>query len=222
VGKNRPKKQPTIREKLSKVGVKNLDEVELLTLILASGGKQGSVLQLAKQVLKVFPLAVLHRPSLAELIKISGIGIAKASQITAALELGRRNAQPSRERLVNPRSVLAHVSSIRGKRREHTICLYLNGRHELLHQETVAIGGLNYSLLEPRDVFSPALRLPASSVIVVHNHPSGSIRPSKEDLHVTKKLLQAGELLGVNLLDHLIVTKNQHASLREMGYFDKT
>lgn len=211
--------QPLIREKLGKVGVKNLNDEELISLILCSGNRRASVSTVSKRVLTTFPTEILHQLSLKKITKVSGIGIAKAAQIIAAVELGRRNVQPKREKLINPESVLAHLESIRKKRREHTVCLYLNGRHELLHKETIAIGGLNYSLLEARDVFSPALRLPAASIIMAHNHPSGSIQPSEEDIFVTKKLINVGELLGVTLLDHLIITRDQHASIRELGYF---
>ena len=165
-----------------------------------------------------FSLNELHQQPITKLIAIPGLGRAKASQILAAVELGRRSALPTKERLINPQAVLNKVSEIRTKTREHTICLYLNGRHELLHQETIAIGGLNYSLIEARDVFGPALRLPAASVILVHNHPSGSIQPSEEDLRVTKRLLEVGKILGVTLLDHLIVTKKDYVSLRELGH----
>lgn len=212
-------KKPQIREKLVKVGVKNLSDEELISLVLVSGDTKVAVSSLAKQLLATFPLEKLSSQSVKKLTKISGIGVAKATKIMAAVELGRRSLQPKRERVVNPLSVLNHVDHIRRKSREHTICLYLNGRHELLQQETIAIGGLNYSLIEARDVFGPALSLPAASVILIHNHPSGSIQPSEEDLFVTNKLIQAGGLLGVTLLDHLIVTKNSYASLREMGYF---
>ena len=211
------KARPTIREKLRSFGPQNLNNEELLALILGSGTLNVSVIQLATQILHRFPLEMLHQQSLAQLISVTGLGLAKAAQIMAALELGKRNHQPASVQIKNPRHVLPHLEHIRRKRREHTLCLYLNARHELLHKETIAIGGLNYSLLEARDVLSPALRLPAVSIILAHNHPSGSTEPSAEDLSVTAKLAQAGKLLGVTLLDHLIVTKTAYVSLREQG-----
>ncbi|HCR81290.1 MAG: repair protein RadC protein [Candidatus Pacebacteria bacterium GW2011_GWA1_46_10] len=211
------KHRPNIREKLRSFGPQNLSNQELLALILGSGTLNLSVIQLAAQILRQFPLAILHQPSLKKLTTISGLGPAKAAQIMAALELGKRNHQPTPTPIRNPHSVLPHLEEIRRKRREHTICLYLNARHELLHKETVAVGGLNYSLLEARDVFGPALRLPAVSIILAHNHPSGSTKPSQEDLSVTDKLAKAGTLLGVTLLDHLIVTRTAYTSLREQG-----
>lgn len=206
-----------MREKLRHFGVANLSNTELLAIVLGSGTVNLSVIQLATAILKAYPLELLHQQTLAKLTALSGIGIAKAGQILAAVELGRRNLQPPRETVKNPRDVLPHLDQIRRRQREHTLCFYLNARHELVHKETIAIGGLNYSLLEARDVFSPALRLPAVSIILAHNHPSGSTKPSQEDFDVTARLAAAGKLLGVTLLDHLIVTKTAYTSLREQG-----
>lgn len=210
-----------MREKLADFGGQNLTEVELLAIILGSGGRQSSVLQLARQVLQAFPLSELPQQNLKNFLTVPGIGVAKATQILAALEFGRRCALPPRAVVSSPAQVLMHVEHLRRLPREHTVCLYLNARHELLHTETVAVGGLNYSLLEPRDVFGPALRLPAASCIVVHNHPSGVAEPSPDDLTVTRRLQEAGRLLGVTLLDHIIVAKEEHTSLRELGYLEE-
>jgi DNA repair protein RadC len=213
--------RPKTREKLKSVGVENLSNVELLALVLGSGGRRFSVTALAAELLRRFPLSEISRQPPAALIAFSGMGTAKAAQILAALELGKRALHTGQEAVRNPRAVLAHLEHIRGKQREYTVCLYLNARQELLHKETIAIGGLNYSLLEARDVFAPALRLPAASVILAHNHPSGSTEPSKEDLEVTCTLISAGKLLGITVLDHLIVTKKHYASLRELGHLDE-
>lgn len=212
-----PRKQVKVREKLRFFGAENLTNVELLAVVFGSGQLNLPVMQLAAAVLAKFPLTNLHRQSLLKLQTIHGIGPAKAAQLMAALELGRRNQQPVSHPIKNPTAVLPHVDAIRRLHREHTVCLYLNARHELIHQETVAVGGLNYSLLEARDVFAPAIRLPAVSIIMVHNHPSGSNEPSQEDLTVTNKLAEAGKLLGITLLDHLIVTRRSYCSLREKG-----
>jgi DNA repair protein RadC len=217
---SKDKPRPKTREKLRRFGVANLSNAELLALVLGSGTVNLSVIQLANAILKTYPLELLHQQTLPKLTALNGLGLAKAAQIMAAVELGRRNFQPPHEIIKNPSSVLPHVSALRRLQREHTVCLYLNARHELLHQETVAVGGLNYSLLEPRDIFSPALRLPAASLIMVHNHPSGSTEASKEDLAVTRKLVAVGKMLGVTLLDHLIVTQNNYVSLREKGLIE--
>lgn len=203
------------------MGLENLTTVELVALVLGSGGRRFSVTALATELLRHFPLTdISHQPP-AALIGFPGMGLAKASQILAALELGKRALHTHPEVLRNPRGVAAHLAHIRSKQREHTVCLYLNARHELLHKETIAIGGLNYSMLEARDVFAPALRLPAAFIILAHNHPSGSAEPSKEDIAVTRTLMSAGKLLGVTVLDHLIVTKKHYSSLRELGHLDE-
>lgn len=213
--------RPNAREKLKNVGTENLTNVELVTLVLGSGGRRFSVTALAAALLRRFSLADISRQPPAALTAFPGMGTAKAAQILAALELGKRALHTNQEIVRNPQAVLAHLEQIRDKQREYTVCLYLNARHELLYKETIAIGGLNYSLLEARDVFAPALRLPAAFVILAHNHPSGAVEPSKEDLQVTRALASAGKLLGIVVLDHLIVTKKHYVSLRELGHLDE-
>lgn len=202
------------REKLKEFGIKNLTNVELLSVVLGSGTAKLSVFNLAHSLLNSFSLEKILKTPSKELIKFPGLGVVKAGQVLAAIELGQRSLKISAlPKILTATDAVKHLENIRQKKREHVVCLYLNGRHELIHQETVAIGGLNYSLLEPRDVFGPALRIPAPYIILGHNHPSGSAKPSSEDHQVTEKLKKAGELLGVTLLDHLVIGKNNYFSL---------
>lgn len=204
------------------VGVANLTNEELLALVLGSGTHGFSAVQLASLVLKAFPLKELHTLPIEKLTALSGIGSAQATKILAGIELGRRNAFPPSEKIITPATVLPHVSHIRQKTKEHTLCLYLNARAELLHVETIAVGGINYNLLEIRDVVAPALTLPAVSCILVHNHPSGTLEPSSADLLTTTKIQGACEFFGVHFLDHLIVTKKAYFSFKEAGLLENS
>lgn len=204
------------------VGVANLTNEELLALVLGSGTRGFSAVQLASLVLKASPLKELHTLSVEKLTSFSGIGPAQATKILAGVELGRRNAFPLSEKIITPATVLAHVSHIRQKTKEHTLCLYLNARSELLRVETIAVGGLNYSLLEIRDVLAPALTLPAVSCILVHNHPSGTLEPSSADLTTTTKIQEACDFFGVHFLDHLIVTQKSYFSFKEAGLLENS
>lgn len=213
-----PSHKLDMREKLRHFGAENLTPQELLALVLGSGNGVESVKKTASRILKAMPLETLAHKPLSALLSVSGLGMAKAARILAALELGRRSAQPPKRVIKNPAAALPYLAEMRSKTREHTLCLYLNARHELVHKETIAVGGLNYSVLEARDVFAPAFRLPATSIILAHNHPSGTLEASEDDLHVTEKLVEAGKLLGITLLDHLILTHQGHISLKEKGY----
>jgi len=204
------------RERLIHFGANNLTNIELLAILLSSGTKQYSVLNVAKKLLKRFPLEILNKTSLSELISISGIGYAKACTILACLELSNRiHSNRQLMKLNNPQKIFELARDIKDKKKEYTLALYLNGRQELTHKQIISIGSLNYNLLEVRDVFTPALTLPASFVILVHNHPSGDPTASDDDIKVTKKLLKAGEILGINMIDHVIVSFNNYFSFKE-------
>lgn len=120
--------------------------------------------------------------------------------------------------ITGPADVLAHVADIRGSAQERVVALYLDARNRPLHRELVAVGGLRASVIQPRDILAPALRLPAAAIVLVHNHPSGDTTPSREDLEVTRQLVAAAQLLGLELLDHLVVSRSRCSSLRELGH----
>jgi DNA repair protein RadC len=213
-------KKPKLREKLQLMGVQNLNDDELLSLVLGTGSNKIPVNKLGKKILNLFPIKKIHLNSTKDLIKQGGIGLAKASRIMAAIELGRRNAFPTIDKVTSPTSVLPYLRKIRDKKKEYAMCLYLNARSEIVHTEIVALGGLNYIFLEPRNILSPALTLPATSIILAHNHPSENTKPSLADKKTTKKLIQATKLLDIELLDHLIITKQAYFSFKEAGLLD--
>lgn len=209
--------KPKLREKMQRMGVENLSNEELIAILLGSGSTKLPIKKLAKNILKQFPLNKIHLQSIKKLTKITGIGFAHATKILASIELGRRNTFPSLEKILSPTSAIPYLHKIRFKTKEHTMCLYLNARSELIHTEIIALGGLNYTLLEPKDVLGPALTLPATAFILSHNHPSGNTNPSLADKKSTEQLLKASQLLGVQFLDHIIITKQAYFSFKEAG-----
>lgn len=204
------------REKLRQGGVQALNNVELLAIIIGSGLKNCNALELAKKVEKQI-FQKTQSISLTALSQIMGIGEILAGKILASLELGQRFSQAKEKplQLSSPEKIFALSSQLHHKKQEHCLAFYLNGRQELLSQQTIAIGGLNYNFLEARAIFAPAFQLGASSFILVHNHPSGSVEPSEDDLLLTKKISSLAELMGLKLLDHLIVGKDRFYSMRQ-------
>jgi len=202
------------REKLEKTGVSSLKDEELLAIILGTGYKGKNVLQLAKEILKQYPADDFIRIPLSKLKSIKGIGTAKASVIAAAVELVKRGIDKNIISIKKPTDVLPYIADIKARHKEYFIVFYLNARNEILKREFVSVGILTASLVHPREVFSPAIAHSAASVIFVHNHPSGDSTPSEEDLKLTKRLVTAGEILGIEVLDHIIVTKTDFLSMK--------
>ncbi len=201
------------REKARQLGLTALSDHELLALMIGSGQKNSNVLEIAKKVEKVLHSSTPH---VAELCKINGIGQILATKILASLEFAERfNKLSHFEQVDSPDKIFTLSLEIHDKKQEYCLAFYLNGRQELLHKKIIAVGGLNYNFLEPRDIFAPAFSLGASGLILVHNHPSGNPEPSDEDLLLTEKVRHLAELLGVKFLDHLIVSKKNYFSLRE-------
>jgi DNA repair protein RadC len=159
---------------------------------------------------------VLSEWPLGRWMKVPGVGRARGAALTAAFELGRRAGRtPSAGRAIRgPEDVLAHVGDLAHERREHFVVLLLNARHEIQGRETVSIGSLNASIVHPREVFRPAILHAAASVVLVHNHPSGDPEPSEEDLGITRRLVEVGELVGIGVLDHVIVASRGTVSFR--------
>lgn len=211
------------RERLLFEGKESLTNQELLAIILRTGTKQESAIQLAQRVLQQFEgLHLLKDATIEELTQIKGIGVAKAVEICAALELGRRiNSMQSEERfkIRSPEDVSRYVmDEMRFLTQEHFVCLYLNTKNEVIHKKTIFIGSLNASIVHPREVFKEALKRSAASIIALHNHPSGDPDPSAEDIAVTRRLCESGKLLGIELLDHIIIGDLKYVSLKEKGY----
>jgi DNA repair protein RadC len=203
------------REKLCARGVAALSDGELLALLLGSGTPGRSAMRIARALARRSPAELAGWP-LMRWLRVQGIGPARAAAVLAAFELGRRAAEPKgpAPAIRGPEDVLALVRDLARARREHFVVLLLNARHELQCRETVSIGSLNASIVHPREVFLPAILHSAASVVLVHNHPSGDPEPSEEDLSITRRLVEVGELVGIGVLDHVIVASRGTVSFR--------
>ncbi|TYS00912.1 JAB domain-containing protein [Rossellomorea vietnamensis] len=211
------------RERMVQSGAASLSNQELLAIILRTGTKSESVLQLSNRVLTTFEgFRMLKEASLEEITEINGIGLAKAVQIMAAVEIGRRIgnlAYDDRYAIRSPEDGANYVmNDMRFLSQEHFVCLYLNTKNQVLHKQTIFIGSLNASIVHPREVFKEAFRRSAASIICIHNHPSGDPTPSREDIEVTKRLVECGKIIGIDVLDHLIIGEKKYVSLKEKGY----
>jgi DNA repair protein RadC len=206
------------REKLEKYGPGKLSDSELFAILLRTGPTGTGVLDLSRKILKQFQGTKLINASFEELKNIHGIGPAKASEIVACFELGRRLLKDKKAALIlSPREVWEELKDIRENKKEHFIVFILDTQNQVIKREVVSIGTLNASLIHPREVFEPAIKHLASHIIIAHNHPSGSLEPSEEDLGITKRLQKAGSVLGVEILDHVIVTTVGYSSFKEKG-----
>ncbi|USK69375.1 DNA repair protein RadC [Peribacillus asahii] len=217
------RKEEKPRERFLQDGPESLSNQELFALLLRTGTKEESVLQMANRLMDAFEeLRLLKEASIEELTAIKGIGEAKAIQLLAAVELGRRiHRVNNQERYVirSPEDGAKYcMEEMRFLTQEHFVCLYLNTKNQVLHKRTVFIGSLNASIVHPREVFKEAFRRSAASIICLHNHPSGSPDPSKEDIEVTKRLVECGKIIGIDLLDHIIIGEHKYVSLKEKGY----
>lgn len=211
------------RERFIQHGPESLSNQELLALLLRTGTKQDSVMALSNKLLAKFGgLRLLKESSIEEMTSIKGIGEAKAVQISAAMELGRRISNlTNEERYVirSPEDCANYcMNDMRFLTQEHFVCIYLNTKNQILHKQTIFIGSLNASIVHPREVFKEALRRSAASIICLHNHPSGDPTPSREDIEVTKRLAECGRIMGIELLDHLVIGEKKYVSLKEKGY----
>ena len=207
------------RERLQKHGAEALSTAELLALLMGGGTRGQSVMMTAQTLLARFGnLQNIASASIEELSKIKGIGPAKACQIKAALELAKRVDDPDYKKSAPVKSPEEAVESIRstlkGKKKEHFYLLCLDTRNRVTNVDQVSVGNLDSSIVHPREVFKTAISCLASSVIFVHNHPSGDLEPSSEDINLTKRLTEAGELLGIPVLDHIIVCDKDFTSLK--------
>lgn len=212
------------RERLITYGADALSTAELLAVLLRTGSEQSSAVGLAEHLLAHFGnLRGVANATIEELACVHGIGPAKAAQIKAAIEFGRRliAASPEeRPKIRSPRDIYNLLGpSLRDEKREHFIALLLDTKNGVLRSRTVSVGDLSSSIVHPREVFAEAIRHGAASLIVAHNHPSGDPTPSPEDIAVTRRLAEAGELLGIELLDHIVLGDNRWTSLKEKGLF---
>ena len=213
------------RERLQKFGVEALSAQEILALILGRGIAGASVTVTAQRLLSQFGnLKGIASASVEELSQVKGIGIAKASQIKAAFELTNRLEDYSeagdKSLVKTPDDVVGVVRSrLRGKKKEHFLALLLDTRNQLIKVSEISIGSLDTSIVHPREVFKEAISASAASVIFAHNHPSGDPEASEDDIELTKRLAKAGEIVGIDVLDHIIITDKKYLSLKRQGLF---
>jgi len=206
------------REKILKYGPAKLTTTELLAILLRTGIKDLNVIELSNKILKLFGTKNIQYITITDLQNIKGLGPVKAAEIIACIALGKRLLQEEQPlQAITPQNVFDSLKDIRSLKKEHFIAIYLDTRNQEIHREIISIGTLNASLVHPREVFEPAVRQLAAGIMLVHNHPSGDIKPSHEDLLITKKLVDSGNLLDIHVLDHIIVTKDSYASLKEQG-----
>ena len=204
------------REKLERYGPEKLSNSELLAILLGSGQKGINVVELSKRILSKFSADGLAKANVKELKNTFGLGSARACEIVACFELGRRLLQNKQSSLIlSPKDVWEELKDIRDNKKEHFVVFFLDTRNQEIKREIISIGFLNANLVHPREVFEPAVRYLAAQIIVAHNHPSGDPSPSQEDLVITKQLVDAGKLLGIELKDHVIVSKANFFSFTE-------
>lgn len=205
------------RERFLKKGPEALSKSDLLAILLGSGIKGTNVQQLSQQIIKKFGKDFLNI-TIDDLQQISGIGQAKALQITSAISLVKRfyaDDQTNEIKISNSQDVISLTYDLRDKKKEHLVCLYLNARNVLLKKEIISVGLLDKTLLHPREIFYPATELNAASVILIHNHPSGDSTPSEKDIQVVEKIAQAGEIMGISVIDFVIISEKEDYSFYE-------
>jgi len=204
------------REKLEKYGPERLSDSELLAILLRTGSEGVNVVELSSKILKKFSGVGLAKASVKELKSTFGLGVAKACEIVACFELGRRLLQNKQSALLlSPQDVWDQLKDIRDNKKEHFVIFFLDARNQEIKREIVRSARLTPISSIPREVFEPAVRHLAAQVIVAHNHPAGDLEPSDHDIEITKRLKDAGEVLGIDLIDHIIVTKDSFTSFKE-------
>ena len=210
------------RERLIKFGPEALSAQELLALVIGRGIPQKSVMNIAQELLARFGnIKSISQASITALSDIKGVGLAKAAQLKACFELGKRqDLEPELKNydIKNPQSVVKAIrASIKDKAKEHFKLILLDTRNKIIGISTISIGTLNASLVHPREIFKEAIIHNSASVVLAHNHPSGDPEPSEEDLTITKRLVESGKILGIEVIDHIIIGKTNFSSFKERG-----
>lgn len=204
------------RERAKEKGIESLGDAELVAILLEHGTKGESVVDLSNRLISTFGIQKLNSLSLRELMNIKGIKLAKASKLLAAFELSKRikSGKLSGKSIKRPSDIASYyIQKLKDLKKEHFIAVFLDSRNKIINDEIISIGTLNSSLIHPREVFKEAIRNSANSIILVHNHPSGDVQPSDEDIRVNKILVETGELVGIKVLDHLVVGNKRWKSL---------
>lgn len=210
------KRQPDVRERMLRDGPQSLADRELVAAVLGSGCAGKSVRILSHQVCDAidFGNQEMHFEKLREM---PGLGSAKICSIAAAIELGRRFYSAKDKRIAMPKDVFPLITHFADRKQEHFLCVSLNGAHEVIAIRQISSGLVNKTVVHPREIFADPITDRACAIVVAHNHPSGSIEPSKEDIDITKRLREAGETLGIPVLDHLIFCHSSYYSFVEHG-----
>ncbi|MBU5440031.1 DNA repair protein RadC [Tissierella sp. MSJ-40] len=209
------------REKLYNYGVETLSNVELLAIIIRTGHKEDTAIDLARRILSLDNRGIgfLTDATLEELTEIKGIGSCKAAQILAAIEIGKRlNSRGTESKIkVTSPSVLVDLlmGEMRYLKKEHFKIAILDTKNQVIVIENISIGNLNASIVHPREVFNVAIKRSGNSMILIHNHPSGDPSPSNEDINITNRLIEAGNIVGIKVLDHIIIGDNRYISFKE-------
>jgi len=203
------------REKLEKYGVNRLSDSELMAILIRTGIVGKNVVELSKQIVRIIKKVGLEKLEMKDLLDIKGLGKTKAGQILASIEIGRRFLKDKKATLIlSPRNVWNEMADLRDNKKEYFVIFYLDTQNQLIKREIISVGTLNESLIHPREVFEPAIKCFTAQIIMAHNHPSGNLEPSSEDIAVSKRLIDAGNLLGIEVLDHIIVTKDGFKSMK--------
>ena len=202
------------REKLQEKGAEALSDLELMAILVGRGTEGHDVMSVAERILKALD-ASHGKVHMEELRKIEGVGPAKATMIAAALEFSRRRIRPEGLKISFPPDVLPLIRHYADRKQEHFLCVSLNGANEVIASRVVSVGLVNKTQVHQREVFADPITDRAAAVIVAHNHPAGNLMPSKEDIEITKKLLAAGEVLGIRLLDHIVFNQKGYYSFLE-------
>lgn len=210
------------REKLLRLGAAGLGDNELVAIVLGNGSRHGNALSVANEVLEITGgLHGIPRTSVDELRRIDGMGLAKAAQVLAAVELGRRTllrCPQARLQFVTPRETAGYLLPQFGSRPvEHFGLMMLDTRHRLIRTSIISVGTLNSSPAHPREIFREAASAAAAAIVLFHNHPSGDPLPSRDDVDLTRRLVEAGEIMGIDVIDHVILADTRYFSFREAG-----
>lgn len=208
------------RERFKRLGPEALSAQELLAVIISRGSPKMSVMKIAQELITTFgSINAVSRATIEELDAVPGIGLAKAIQIKACFELGKRQElEPERKEyhIENPQDVVDYIrKELRDKAKEHFKLILLDSRNKIIDIVNVSVGTLNASLVHPREVFEQAIKHHSASVVLVHNHPSGDCEPSDDDLAITKKLVESGKILSIEVIDHIIIGRNSYYSFKE-------
>ncbi len=206
------------REKMIKKGARSLSNLELMAAILGSGCRGKDVYEVAGEIVKLVEKD-FENLSVVKLKKIGGMGTARACQVMAAVEFSRRFLFQEGILIRTDQDVFNLVAEVANEKQEYFLTLTVDGANHLIEKRTVFIGTLNQSLVHPREIFADALNDRAAGIILVHNHPSGKHEPSKEDYDVTERLVKVGKIMGIEIMDHLIISKNGYYSFQRNGYF---